>query len=208
MLTRLKVDGFKNLDGVDVRLGSRASLDRAAPVSRISSTRSFSSRPWRTSRSLKLRYPCAAAIPIGDRMKFVAELVIPKEGEDELGQTATASMTFLQYELELRYRPDRTIKSMGALELVSECMAHIKGSEAKAASDFLIKKLGGTRRSMENGEAIVSLHADSFKGLGGGRPRRVPAADMPGTMLSSVNNAAEHRPSLVPCVHDEALLLA
>ena len=39
----------------------------------------------------------------------------------------------------------------------------------------------------------MSLHADSVAGLGGGRPRRVSAANLPRTMLSSVNNAAEHR---------------
>src|ERR1035438_5692801 len=38
-----------------------------------------------------------------------------------------------------------------------------------------------------------ALHADSVGGLGGGRPRRVPASNLPRTMLSSVNNAAEHR---------------
>jgi predicted ATPase len=46
---------------------------------------------------------------------------------------------------------------------------------------------------IEGDETVVSLHADSVGGLGGGRPRRVPASNLPRTMLSSVNNAAEHR---------------
>lgn len=39
---------------------------------------------------------------------------------------------------------------------------------------------------------FVSLHADAG-GQTGGRPRKVPAHSLPRTMLSSVNNAAEHR---------------
>lgn len=138
-------------------------------------------------------------------MKFAAELLIPQEGEDALGQTATASMTFLRYELELGYRPDKTIKTLGTLEVLRENMVHIKQSEAKARLGFPHKKawrdsvVRGRRTSpyisteVETGGAIVSLHADSVGGLGGGRPQRVPAQNLPRTMLSSVNNATEHR---------------
>lgn len=37
------------------------------------------------------------------------------------------------------------------------------------------------------------LHADSKGGKGGGAPRRVKAKDLPRTMLSTAENAAEHR---------------
>lgn len=139
-------------------------------------------------------------------MTFAAEFLIPEEGEDELGQVARASMTFLQYELELRYRQDSTIKTMGALEIVRESMVHINRSKAKSRLGFPHKKswrdsvVKGRRtspyistESERDGGAVISLHADSVAGLGGGRPRRVPAANLPRTMLSSVNNAAEHR---------------
>ena len=221
MLTRLKVDGFKNLDRIDVRLGPftcvagpngvgksnlfdaisfLAALAEKPLVEAASIVRGGDSRRgdvWGLFRRTGDR--------VADSMSFTAEFVIPEEGEDELGQAAKASMTFLQYELELRYRQDSTIRAMGALEIVREKMVHINRSEAKSRLGFPHKKswrdsvVKGRRTSpyisTEEGEGgpVVSLHADSVAGLGGGRPRRVPAANLPRTMLSSVNNAAEHR---------------
>lgn len=221
MLTRLKVDGFKNLDRVDVRFGPFTCIAGPNGVGKsnlfdaILFLAALADKPL-VEAALTVRGGDArrgdvrtlfrrAGGQIADRMRFVAELVIPGEGEDALGQTATASMTFLQYELELRYRPDTAIKTMGTLEVVSESMAHINRSGAKTRLGFPHKKAWresvvlGRRTSpyisteIENGDTLVSLHADSVGGLGGGRPRRVPASNLPRTMLSSVNNAAEHR---------------
>ena len=134
MLTRLKVDGFKNLDRIDVRLGPftcvagpngvgksnlfdaisfLAALAEKPLVEAASIVRGGDSRRgdvWGLFRRTGDR--------VADSMRFTAEFVIPEEGEDELGQAAKASMTFLQYELELRYRQDSTIRNMGALEIV------------------------------------------------------------------------------------------
>ena len=222
MLTRLKVDGFKNLDRIDVRLGPftcvagpngvgksnlfdaisfLAALAEKPLVEAASIVRGGDSRRgdvWGLFRRTGDR--------VADSMRFTAEFVIPEEGEDELGQAAKASMTFLQYELELRYRQDSTIRTMGALEIVREKMVHINRSKAKSRLGFPHRKswrdsvVKGRRTSPYistepevEGEPVISLHADSVAGLGGGRPRRVPAASLPRTMLSSVNNAAEHR---------------
>ena len=224
MLTRLKVEGFKNLDRIDVRLGPftciagpngvgksnlfdaisfLAALADRPLVEAASTVRGGDSRRgdvWSLFRR--------AGDRVAERMKFAAEFLIPEKGEDELGQTASASMTFLQYELELRYRRDSAVRTMGAPEIVRERMTHVNRSEAKTRLGFPHEKrwrdsvVTGRRTSPyistetetegEN-EVIVSLHADSPAGRGGGRPRRVPAANLPRTMLSSVNNAAEHR---------------
>lgn len=221
MLTRLSVDGFKNLDQVDVRFGPFTCI---AGPNGVGKSNLFDAIVFLAALADKPLVEAALTVRGGDarhgdvrtlfrrtggqiaeRMKFVAELVIPGEGEDALGQTAKASMTFLQYELELRYRPDKTIKTMGTLEVVSENMVHINRSGAKTRLGFPHKKtwrdsvVRGRRTSpyisteIEGGGAVVSLHADSIGGFGGGRPRRVPASNLPRTMLSSVNNAAEHR---------------
>lgn len=221
MLTRLSVDGFKNLDSVDIQFGPFTCiagpngvgksnifdaihfLSALAEMPLIEAALSVRGGEARRGdlRSLFRR----SGGNVADRMKFSAEMVIPYEGEDALGQKATASMTFLRYELELGYRPDPTIKTMGTLEVLSENMAHINLSEAKARLGFRHTKdwrnsvVRGRRTSkyisteVPEGVAFVSLHADSSEGYGGGRPRKVPAASLPRTMLSSVNNAAEHR---------------
>ncbi len=218
MLTRLKVDGFKNLDRVDVRFGAFTCI---AGPNGVGKSNLFDAIGFLAALADKPLMDAALAVrggrgdvrslfrrtggQIADTMKFTAELIIPEEGEDELGQKAVASMTFLRYELELLYRPDKTIKSMGALEVVRESMVHINRSEATEHLGFPHKKswrdsvVRGRRTSpyistdLENGAALVSVHADSIGGMGGGRPRRVPATSLPRTMLSSVNNAAEHR---------------
>ena len=224
MLTRLKVEGFKNLDRIDVRLGPFTCV---AGPNGVGKSNLFDAISFLATLADKPLVEAASIVRGGDsrrgdvwslfrrsgdrvaeRMTFAAEFLIPAAGEDELGQPAKASMTFLQYELELRYRQDSTVRTMGALEIVHERMVHINRSKAKKRLGFPHKKawrdsvVKGRRTSpyisTENegegkGEPVVSLHADSVAGLGGGRPRRVPAANLPRTMLSSVNNAAEHR---------------
>ena len=222
MLTRLKVEGFKNLDRIDVRLGPFTCV---AGPNGVGKSNLFDAISFLAALADKPLVEAASTVRGGDsrrgdvwslfrrsgdrvaeRMTFAAEFLIPEKGEDELGQAAKASMTFLQYELELRYRQDSTVRTMGALEIVRERMVHINRSKAKNRLGFPHKKawrdsvVKGRRTSpyisTENEgeeETVVSLHADSVAGLGGGRPRRVPAANLPRTMLSSVNNAAEHR---------------
>lgn len=221
MLTRLKVNGFKNLDGIDVRLGPFTCVAGPNGVGKsnlfdaIAFLAALADRPLVEAASIVRGGDSRrgdvwslfrrAGDRVAESMTFAAEFLIPEEGEDELGQAARASMTFLRYELELRYRHDSAIRTMGALEIVREKMVHINRSAAKNRLGFPHRKpwrdsvVKGRRTSPyistedEHEGAIVSLHADSVAGLGGGRPRRVPAASLPRTMLSSVNNAAEHR---------------
>jgi predicted ATPase len=221
MLTRLQVDGFKNLDRIDVRFGPFTCI---AGPNGVGKSNLFDAIAFLAALADKPLVEAALAVRGGDArhgdvrtlfrraggqiaksMRFVAELLIPETGEDELGQPAKASMTFLEYELELGCRPDKTIKNLATLEVIRERMVHINRSEAEARLGFPHKKvwrdsvITGRRTSpyistdSEGGQDVVSLHADSVGGLGGGRPRRVPASSLPRTMLSSVNNAAEHR---------------
>jgi predicted ATPase len=221
VLTRLKVEGFKNLDVVDIRFGPFTCI---AGPNGVGKSNIFDAIAFLAALADKPLVEAALAVRGGDsrrgdvrslfrrvgnqvsgHMKLGVEILIPPGGEDSLGQPAHASMTFLQYDLELRYRPDPSINGAGTLEVVRETMAHINRSVAKSRLGFPHKKawrdsvVTGRRTSpyisteMENGSAVVSLHADSVAGMGGGRPRRVPAASLPRTMLSSVNNAAEHR---------------
>ena len=133
MLTRLRVEGFKNLDRIDVRLGPFTCV---AGPNGVGKSNLFDAISFLAALADKPLVEAASTVRGGDsrrgdvwslfrrsgdrvaeRMTFAAEFLIPEEGEDELGQAAKASMTFLHYELELRYRQDSTVRPMGALEL-------------------------------------------------------------------------------------------
>lgn len=221
MLTRLKVSGFKNLHEVDLAFGPftciagpngvgksnifdaiafLAALSEMPLIEAAASVRGGDTRRGDV-RSLFRR--------TGDRstrtMSFTAEMLIPPEGEDDLSQVAKASMTYLRYELELCYRPDTSLAATGALEIVREECRHINKADSRDSLGFDHKAAWrntavlGRRTSayisteLEGGVPVVSLHTDSAGGLGGGRPRKVPAASLPRTMLSSASNATEHR---------------
>ncbi|MSP58844.1 MAG: hypothetical protein EXR72_00615 [Myxococcales bacterium] len=137
MLTRLKVDGFKNLDGLDVRFGPFTCVAGPNGVGKsnlfdaIAFLSALADRPL-VEAALAVRGTEArgdvqsifrrVGDRTADRIRFTIEFVIPDEGEDGLGQPAKASMTFLRYELELRYRADTTVKAMGTLEVAKERM--------------------------------------------------------------------------------------
>lgn len=221
MLTRLKVQGFKNLADVDIRFGPFTCI---AGANGVGKSNLFDAIAFLTALADKPLMEAAMAVrggeawrgdlrslftrrgdQVGDRMRFEVELIIPARGEDALGQPAEASATFLHYTLELRHRADPYRPSAGAIEVAFEQLTHINRSEARARLGFPHTKAWrdsvvlGRRTSPyistdeEEERPVISLHADSKGGLGGGRPRKVPAASLPRTVLSSVNNAAEHR---------------
>ncbi|MHC5731340.1 MAG: AAA family ATPase, partial [Nostoc sp.] len=66
-----------------------------------------------------------------DEMSFDAEMIVPEEGVDDLGQKAEASITFLRYSIILAYRPDDGLRSLGSLEIIKEELVHINLGDAK-----------------------------------------------------------------------------
>lgn len=228
MLTRLKVDGFKNLVGVDVRFGPFTCIAGANGVGKsnlfdairflaaLADNRLVEAaklvREGRTAdvRSLFHR--------VGDsyrkEMTFEAEMIIPREGVDDLGQRAVAGTTFLHYKLVIAHRDTNNDPSSDPLEIKSEELIHITQGEAKERLGFPNKKIW--RESAIVGKRVSSListekkdaggdgaprveikfHQDrptkDRKGTGGGRPASFLASTLPRTVLS-VANAAENR---------------
>ena len=215
MLTRLKVSGFKNLIDVDVPLGPFTCvagangtgksnlfdaiqfLSALADHTLIEAAQSVRSEEGRTSDVRHLLHR------IGDtdnkEMSLEAEMIIPEEGTDDLGQQAKATTTLLRYRVVLRYRVDDSLASLGAVELIEERLEHLKlgdwGKHLKFADhrkDWRDSVLKGRRRvpfistRIQGGHRVIKVHQD---GGNSARPQTVLSATSPRTVLSTINTA-------------------
>lgn len=224
MLTRLKVSGFKNLIGVDVRFGPFTCIAGANGVgksnlfdairflSALAGHQSLveAARSVRDGRTADVRHLFhRVGEHQDDVMTFEVEMIVPGEGEDDLGQKANASITFLRYSIELGYREDEDRLSLGGLELRKEQLVHINRGEAKDHLWFPHGKpwresaVQGRRTSPfisteEQGpKRVIRLHQDrGGDDRGGGRPASLLASNLPRTVLSAAN-AAENRTALL-----------
>jgi predicted ATPase len=214
MLTRLKVSGFKNLVDVDVRFGPFTCIAGAngtgksnlfdairflsalADQSLIEAAQSVRSDDGHSAdiRNLFLR--------VGDdfvrEMTLEAEMIVPPEGWDDLGQHAQATITFLRYSLTLEYRLDESHRSRGALRILKEELERINLGDAHRHLKFphVVGKwrdsvVMGRRRSapfistvVEHEKRLIRLHQD---GGSRGSPQSFLADGLPRTVLSSTN---------------------
>ncbi len=220
MLTRLKVSGFKNLVDTDIRFGPFTCiaglngagksnlfdaiqfLSALADDTLVNAAMSVRDVEGKTSdiRSLFHR--------VGEyydsEMSFEVEMIVPFEGVDDLGQTAHASITFLQYTLILAYRPDTMIQSRGALEIRREELHQINLGDAHR--HLLFPHSNIWRRSVVRGRRtsplisteenasglIIMRHQDGVAGM----PVRRLASTLPRTVLSA-SSAAESPTALL-----------
>ncbi len=222
MLTRLKVSGFKNLVDVDVRFGPFTCiagvngvgksnlfdairfLSALADLPLIEAALSVRNEGGKTGDVRSLFHRVGAEY--SNEMSFEAEMIVPIQGVDDLGQTAKASITFLRYSVTLAYRSDDSLRSLGSLEIIKEELLHINRRDAnehllfphiaktwrnsvlkgKRTSEFISTEIDGTSR-------IIKLHQD---GGSSGRPLSRSAVNLPRTVLS-VTNAAESPTALL-----------
>jgi predicted ATPase len=220
MLTRLKVNGFKNLVEVDVRFGpftcvagangvgksnlfdAITFLSALADKSLVDAAASVRAEEGRTAdiRSLFHR----VSDEYDDVMSFEAEMIVPHEGWDDLGQRAEASITFLRYSVSLAYRSDEGLRAAGSLELTKEELSHINLGDAHESLIFphsakWRKSVVRGRRTSpfistegEGSGRVIKLHQDGRSG----RTLSRLAANLPRTVLSSAN-AAENPTALL-----------
>jgi predicted ATPase len=221
VLTRLQVTGFKNLIDVDVRFGSFTCIAGANGVGKsnlfdaIRFLSALADRPLiDAARSVRDESGRAGDIRslfhrVGDlyddEMSFVAEMIIPSEGADDLGQKARAGITFLRYSLTLAYRREDSEQGPAGLEIRKEELSHINLGEAR--KNLLFPHSPKWRRSVvkgrrtspyisteggEKGGSTVVMHQDGS----GGRPTPRAAAALPRTVLSTAY-AAENPTALL-----------
>ncbi len=211
MLTRLRVSGFKNLVDVDVRFGPFTCiagangtgksnlfdaiqfLSKLADHTLMDAALSVRAEGGRTAEVRHLFHRVGARF--AQQMTFEAEMIVPPEGIDDLGQPAAASITFLCYRLKLGYRTDETLSLPDSLEILHEELAHINVGDAARHLHFphslawrrsVVKgrRVGDFISTQEKeGKRIIKLHQEGTAG----RPREYLAATLPRTVLSSAN---------------------
>jgi predicted ATPase len=158
-----------------------------------------------TSLFRKYKDESSGEIKRSEEMYFEAEMVIPKTGDDDYGQQATASATFLRYTLKLAYRNDENFSSLGGLEIIYEDLIRVQGSTPKselisATSKTWYKSIVYGNKTIplistvtEPDKRVIKLHQD---GKQGGSPVPRNAKTLPRTVLSSTN-AAENQTALL-----------
>jgi predicted ATPase len=223
MLTRLKISGFKNLVGVDVRFGPLTCIagpngsGKSNLFDAIHFLSALADRPL-LEAALSVRAESGRTTDIrslfhrvgdqyADTMSFEAEMIVPGEAQDDRGQTAKASITLLRYGLTLAYRQEENWPSSGTFEVINEQLVHI--AKGKASKHLLFPhKVSSWRKSAVRGQRfapyfistegdgtkrVIKLHQD---GGSRGRPIALPAVNLPRTVLSTAN-AAESPTALV-----------
>ena len=154
MITRLQIDGFKNLVGMDVRFGPFTCI---AGTNAVGKSNLFDAIRFLSDLSSKTLVDAAKSVRsegqrnsdirdlfhrIGerytDRMSFTVDMIIPKEGTDDLGQFAEATITTVRYELEVAYRNNDTLGTQGTLEILKEELAPIAQREAYKNISFYL----------------------------------------------------------------------
>lgn len=214
MLTRLRVDGFKNLVDVDVRFGPFTCV---AGPNGVGKSNLFDAIAFLSALADHTLVEAAASVRgaegrVGDvrtlfrrgggeqppEMLFVADLLIPRSTVDELGLTANANATLLTYTLRLRLRA--TPSDAGPLEVVEEELHYVTEGRARDALRFSHTRawresVVTNARSVPfldwadtDAGRVVQVRADSPGGKGGGNAKKVLAANLPRTVLSTATS--------------------
>ena len=221
MLTRLYVDGFKNLVKTEVRFGPFTCIAGFNGVGKsnvfdaIQFLRHLADHPFLQAAELTrgggdLHDLFTAG---GDgRMVLECDLIIPRTGHDDFHQPAEASQTFLTYRLELAVDEER---DRPRIRLEHESLEYIPKGRAKErlgfpASDAWRDSVipSSTRRApfikteQRGGECVVRLSTDKMQDdakaqRGGGRPTDFLARTLPRTVLSAAQNADEARTAVL-----------
>lgn len=127
-------------------------------------------------------------------------MIIPKSGEDELGQMAYATYNFVKYTLVLELKEEMDVDNKGPISIVKEELTPIKKGDANKhllfehSSRWRQSIIRGKRNvpfistSSEDEEFFINLHQD---GGSSGKPKPFLAKNLPRTVLSTASYASE-----------------
>ena len=217
MLTRLEVDGFKNLRGLQVEFGPFTCIAGANGAGKSNVFDAIEFLSLLSSQSLMEAAQEVRSTPYdrsGDprdlfwrgapeqqrRMRLAAEMMIPPEVEDDFGRQAKASITFVRYEVEIGYEPASGLDRVGRLVLERESLRPIRLGDAAhrlgfrhSAGRFRKFAVSGRRA----GAPFISTEDRGDDRVitihqdGGSRGRPIPAsaARAPATVVKTVTDA-------------------
>lgn len=219
MLTRLEIDGFKNLRSASVDFGpftciagpngvGKSNLFDAIEFLSLLAQHPIMEAAQRVRRSDDERSADPRDLFWTDgrarasTMRFAAEMIVPASVRDAFGREAHATITFLRYELELGYAEPSGLATMGRLVLLHEQLKHINIGDARRHLRFPHKKAfrDAVVRGRRSGGAFIStvLDADGRRvtrihqdGASRGQPRPSPTEAAPMTIVGTTTQASD-----------------
>lgn len=217
MLTRFKVNGFKNLRDVDLRFGPFTCIAGANGVGKsnlfdaILFLSDLSSMPL-IKAAARVRGSNGRAADVanlfardGDRatdtMEFVVEMIVPREVVDDFERDAKPTASFLEYTLVLRLNPDAgEAPNRDPIHIEKEVLRALSSSQADRLLEFPQRTQFPKRFIFGPGKRTTPFIATENEpdpvlllygeGGGSGRPAKVPARKSPQTVLSGVNSSS------------------
>lgn len=222
MLTRLYVDGFKNLVQTEIRFGPLTCIAGFNGVgkSNIFDAIRFLSRladhPFvEAARATRGGSDLAELFTAGGDgcMRFECDLLIPSKGIDDFHRPVEATQTFLTYALSLRLQRDDS--DLPRIRLEKEQLTYIPHNEAGHRLGFphqrswLNQVIATSHRRAafiategDGDDRIVRLNSDTMRDdtqpkRGGRRPTDFLARTLPRTVLSAAQNADDSRTAVL-----------
>ena len=224
MLTRLQVDGFKNLVDIDLRFGPFTCIAGANGVGKSNIFDALQFLSYLADRQIVeavdlLRGTLGQPVNYNsitdifrrssggaqDTIRLAAEMIIPSQGVDDLGQSASATSNFLRYELDLQLVG--SADGRNEIKIRREALQYIRKQDAREYllfphdTSWVNATVYNNRRSgafisteTQDGMVYVNLHQD---GGSRGKPNPFPADSLPRTILSTVRYASEYPTALL-----------
>lgn len=219
MLTRLEVDGFKNLIGFSVDFGPFNCL---AGVNGVGKSNIFDAIRFLSLLADHTLMEAALNVRESDsemadprdifwsdgsrqgarHCRLAAEMIVAPEVEDDFGRVAHASSTYLRYEVELRYEPpDRRGGLLGRLVLQAESLDYIQKGEAVHRLHFPLSAGHFRNQVIQNqrrGSGFISSHQNADgkveihihqDGGSAGQPQKASAERAPRTIVGTSNTS-------------------
>lgn len=215
MLTKLEVNGFKNLIDFSVSFGA---FNCIAGLNGVGKSNVFDAIRFLSLLSQKSIVEAALAAreseasdPLdifwtngefrAERLSMAVEMLVPLNVIDDFGRKATATSTFLRYEIELARNPDEELSGSLGIYLAREELIYINQGEAvgrinfpasasKFRNQIVVNKRKGvgyiSTRVTDDGVTEIQLHQD---GGSRGLPQKIPAHHIPKTVVANTNSA-------------------